>query len=136
MYKILITDKYIKLDSLFNNINKNTGALVSFIGIIKERNNDKKVKSVTYFVLKNLFTTLLEKKCIGLIKNNNISYIYLTQFTGNLHIGGLNSVILVFAKNRNIAFYTCKDLIETLKYELPIWKKEFYLDGSYTWINV
>lgn len=136
MYEITITNSYIIVENIIKNTHKYYGALFSFTGTIKSENNNKQVKNVTYRVFTQLFIQLLKKRCESLIKNNYIDYISITQFTGALHVGGTNSIILVSAKNRNTAFYACKDLVEMLKYELPIWKKETYLDGTYQWINV
>ncbi|MCB1712904.1 MAG: molybdenum cofactor biosynthesis protein MoaE [Candidatus Riesia sp.] len=136
MYEITITNSYIIVENIIKNTHEYYGALFSFTGTIKFENNNKQVKSVRYRVFKQLFIQLLKKRCESLIKNNHIDYISITQFTGTLHVGGINSIILVSAKNRNTAFYACKDLVEMLKYELPVWKKETYLDGTYQWINV
>jgi molybdopterin synthase catalytic subunit len=37
------------------------------------------------------------------------------------------------APHRDMAFQAARTLIERLKKEVPIWKKEFYADGEVTW---
>lgn len=135
-YKIEITKKKITLENINNATQNKSGAIVLFIGLIREINNNKPVKYIKYLVFEKLFTNIFEKKCINLLKNKTKANIYITQYNGLLKINEINSIIIVTANNRKDAFYICKDLVETLKYNTPVWKKEFYNDGTYKWINV
>ena len=134
-YKIKITKKKITLENINNATKNKSGAIVSFIGLIREINNNKPVKYIKYLVFKKLFINIFEKKCINLLKNKINANIYITQYNGLLKINEINSIIIATANNRKDAFYICKDLVETLKYNTPVWKKEFYNDGTYKWIN-
>lgn len=134
-YTIEITKKKITLENINNATKNKSGAIVSFIGLIREINNDKPVKYIKYLVFKKLFTNIFEKKCITLLKNKTNANIYITQYNGLLKINEINSIIIATANNRKDAFYICKDLVETLKYNTPVWKKEFYNDDTYKWIN-
>jgi molybdopterin synthase catalytic subunit len=53
--------------------------------------------------------------------------------TGPLEIGDIAVIIGVTCVHRAEAFAACQWLIDTLKKEVPIWKNEFYADGS-SWL--
>lgn len=134
-YKIKIKKK-INFSTIKNLITKNTGANVTFIGTIKKYNNKKKVKNISYYVFKKLFKKIFEKKCKYFIKNKKALKIKIIQINGILKVKEINSIITVSSKTRKNAFYICRELVETLKYKAPVWKKEFYKDNSYKWLNV
>ncbi len=131
---IIITKTIIDLSTIKHVFNNNVGAMIFFIGVIKGFNNNKHVKNISYCVFENLFYSIFKKKCMSLL-NESIFNIKIIQFSGTLNIGQINSVIIVYSNNRNDAFNVCKELVDFLKTDIPIWKKERYLDGSFTWIN-
>lgn len=135
-YYINITTNQININSISCIFNKNAGAVVSFFGSIRTLNNSKKVKKILYITFNDLFISILKKKCLSLLEDKKHTHIYIIQASGLLSIGQINSIISVSSDNRHDAFYICKDLVETLKYSTPVWKKEFYIDGSFQWLNV
>jgi molybdopterin synthase catalytic subunit len=50
--------------------------------------------------------------------------------TGRVAIGEASLVIAVGAAHRAAAFDACRALLEAIKADLPVWKKEIYDDGS------
>jgi len=53
---------------------------------------------------------------------------------GNLKIGEIAVLIAVGADHRAAAFDACRYCIDTLKETVPIWKKEYFTDGSH-WVS-
>jgi molybdopterin synthase catalytic subunit len=54
---------------------------------------------------------------------------------GTLLPGELAVVIAASAPHRKEAFLACEFVIDTLKRDVPIWKKEFTLDGQ-VWVGL
>ena len=54
---------------------------------------------------------------------------------GSLIVGDIAVGIAVAGDHRDEAFAACRFLIEELKAKVPIWKKEFYADGSVEWVG-
>ena len=44
-------------------------------------------------------------------------------------------VVATSAPHRDAAFASCRDLIDTLKAEVPIWKHQRFGDGSDEWVG-
>jgi molybdopterin synthase catalytic subunit len=51
-------------------------------------------------------------------------------------VGELAFVAVVAAGHRMQAFSSCAALVELVKAELPVWKHEFFADGSNSWVGV
>ncbi len=64
-----------------------------------------------------------------------IAKIALLHRTGRVRLTEASVVIAVSCPHRGQAFASCKYLIDQLKVDVPIWKKEIWADGSGTWVN-
>jgi molybdopterin synthase catalytic subunit len=54
---------------------------------------------------------------------------------GRLDIGEPSVAILATSPHRAEAFAACREAIDRLKTTVPIWKKEFYADGTSDWVD-
>ena len=54
---------------------------------------------------------------------------------GRLEIGEAALVAAVAADHRAAAFGTCARLVDTVKERLPVWKRQFFADGTDEWVN-
>ena len=54
---------------------------------------------------------------------------------GILHIGDAALVAAVAADHRGAAFETCARLVDRVKESLPVWKHQFFADGTDEWVN-
>ena len=54
---------------------------------------------------------------------------------GVLNIGDAALVAAVSADHRAAAFRTCALLVDTVKERLPVWKHQFFADGTDEWVN-
>jgi molybdopterin synthase catalytic subunit len=56
--------------------------------------------------------------------------------TGLLAVGDIAVIAAAAAPHRGEAFAACRTLIDTLKEQVPIWKREAFGDGSHTWVGI
>lgn len=131
-----ITANEIDRDSLAKLcLNHQAGAFASFEGWVRSNNDNKEVSSLEYEVHKDLAVSEGEiilseaKEKFGLL--NAIC----VHREGHLQIGDLAVWVGVTAEHRSEAFAACRYVIDEVKHRLPIWKKEFYKDGSSIWVN-
>jgi molybdopterin synthase catalytic subunit len=54
---------------------------------------------------------------------------------GHLELGEVAVAVAVSAPHRREAFEACQWLMDTIKREVPIWKRERYEDGGEEWIH-
>ncbi|MDV8001999.1 molybdenum cofactor biosynthesis protein MoaE [Rhodococcus sp. IEGM 1408] len=55
---------------------------------------------------------------------------------GVLPVGEIAVVAVAVSPHRAEAFAACSDLIERLKHEVPIWKRQRFTDGVSEWVGV
>lgn len=54
---------------------------------------------------------------------------------GDLEIGDTAVVVAVSAEHRQEAFGACRRLIDDLKAQVPIWKRQSFADGGDEWVG-
>jgi molybdopterin synthase catalytic subunit len=63
-----------------------------------------------------------------------VAAVFLHHRLGRIEVGEISVVAVASAPHRGQAFEACRALIEALKADVPIWKKEFFEDGS-VWVG-
>jgi molybdopterin synthase catalytic subunit len=54
---------------------------------------------------------------------------------GMLEIGDPALVCAVSAAHRGQAFAVCAELVDRIKAQVPIWKEQFFADGTVEWVG-
>jgi MoaE-MoaD fusion protein len=64
----------------------------------------------------------------------DVDRVGITHRLGRIEIGESSVVIVVTSPHRRVAFEACQYTIDRLKQIVPIWKKEFFVDGA-VWVQ-
>lgn len=110
------------------------GAVVTFIGAVRNNSDGKKVLYLEYEAYPEMAKKKLEEIAAEAKKKWPIEEIAVTHRLGRMEIGEISVVIAVSSGHRTAAFQACQYTIDRIKEIVPIWKKEFYEDGS-AWIE-
>lgn len=106
------------------------GGIAVFIGTVRNHHNGKQVKSLQYTAYVPLAEKLIRQIEIEVQKKFGVSYIRVVHRVGLLEIGEIAIIAICYAPHRKEAFAACEEAVERVKHEAPIWKLEFYMDGS------
>ena len=109
------------------------GGQVTFTGLVRRRNDGKSVVGIEYECYQALAKTECRKICFAVAKKYGVGWIDVAHRIGSLQVGDIAVFIQVMSEHRKEAFAACSDVIDQIKKTVPIWKKEFYVDGSYAW---
>jgi molybdopterin synthase catalytic subunit len=111
------------------------GAVVTFDGIVRDNFDGRSVRYLEY----EAYAAMAEKKLaeIGAEVQHKfaIGAIAIVHRIGRLEIGESSIVIAVAAPHRHAAFEACSYVMDRVKAEVPVWKKEFFTDGADHWVN-
>lgn len=107
-----------------------TGAVVTFVGITRDEHMGRRVKYLEYEAQEALAQKMLGELALEASNKFNVPGVAIFHRLGRLKIGEASVVIAVSAAHRAAAFEACRFLIDTLKTSVPIFKKEYYADGS------
>ncbi len=111
------------------------GGVVTFTGVVRDASHGKTVRKLEY----EAFVPMAEKKLFELGEEAKAKWpgvrVAVVHRVGTLAPGELAVVIATSAPHRKEAFLACEHLIERLKQEVPIWKKEHTDDGQ-VWVGL
>ena len=112
------------------------GAQVVFTGAVRNHNQGKPVRGVSYEAFEPLtegiFTDICEE---AQEKWGPDLSIRLVHRLGRLEVGELSVVIIVASRHRDESYQASRYIIEELKHRAPIWKKEHYETGDSEWLQ-
>ncbi len=109
------------------------GGVVLFLGRVRHEARGQAVQRLDYEAYGDMALDELKSLAGEAQRLHGASRVALVHRTGSLEVGELAVAIAVSAPHRKEAFVACEWLIDTLKRRVPIWKKEWYADGS-QWI--
>jgi molybdopterin synthase catalytic subunit len=67
---------------------------------------------------------------------SNVNRVVIHHRIGKLRVGEVSVLVGIGSPHRSEAFAACQYAIDTLKHQAPIWKKEYWQDGSSSWISI
>ena len=133
---IEITSQSITEQAVSDRVRKSThGAIVTFVGIVRDNSEGKRVLYLEYETYGEMAKKKLEEITTEIQSRWGISDIDIVHRVGRIELGETVVVIAVGSAHRLNAFQACQYAIDRLKEIVPIWKKEFYDDGSSAWIG-
>jgi len=122
------------------------GAVVSFSGVVRNHDGGKPVDRLSYSahptarkVLDDVVTQLVAEQvqAAGSEGPDGIPpvRIWVAHRVGPLEIGDPALVCAVAAAHRGQAFAVCSELVDRVKAQVPIWKEQFFSDGTVEWVG-
>jgi molybdopterin synthase catalytic subunit len=110
------------------------GALCVFVGTVREQNRGRRVVRLEYEAYEQMALPLMEQIAAEARRLWPVTQVRMVHRLGALSIGDASVAVAVASPHRDEAFAACRYAIDTLKQTVPIWKKEFYADGS-AWLD-
>jgi molybdopterin synthase catalytic subunit len=107
-----------------------SGCVVTYVGVIRQYSEGKKVASVEYRDPKGVAAGRLQKIADEASQRWQLENVAITHRTGILKVGDINLVVAVAAAHRKEGFAASQYIIDEFKRALPTNKTETYQDGS------
>ena len=134
---IKIQEKDFILDEEIENVKKkhsNIGAVSSFIGYVRDINNNKEVISIELEVYEKMAYKSLENISLEAQQKWNLIDSLIIHRFGKLHINEKIVLVTTFAQHRKDSFQACNFIMDYLKKDAPFWKKENY-NEDFSWLE-
>jgi molybdopterin synthase catalytic subunit len=113
---------------------KEVGAVVVFVGVVRGTHKDEKVLHLEYEAHEDLAPAKMKKIIDDLKAKHGIIDAVVEHRTGTVQVGEEVMYVLVASKHRQEAFQALIELVDRVKHEVPIWKKEVTEKNSY-WVE-
>ncbi len=111
-----------------------SGGLTLFVGRVRDHDGGLGVEGLDYVA----HPTALERLravCERVAERHDVHGVAAVHRVGTLAVGDLAVVVATASAHRGTAFEASRDLIDTLKDEVPIWKHQAFDDGTEEWVG-
>ena len=134
-FNVEITKEKINLnDFIEDKFSSKDGSEVIFLGITRDHNLGREVDKLFYESYSDMASKEIYK-IIDTIKSKwNISSLRIIHRLGTVYPSEISMVLIVTSSHRKECFEAAEFFVDELKKSVPIWKKEFFQDGT-VWIN-
>ena len=130
-----IVDTPIVVEEISNKVkSRNAGAITIFIGTVRELTKGKRTLHLEYQAYEPMAVKMLAQIGDEIKEKWPEAITAITHRVGKLEICDIAVVIAVSSPHRKIAYEANEYAIERIKQIVPIWKKEFWEDGT-LWIG-
>jgi molybdopterin synthase catalytic subunit len=111
------------------------GAVCTFLGTVRELTGARRTVGLDYEAYPEMALKTLAALEAEARRRWPIIEAALVHRVGHLDPGEISVVVAVSCPHRDDAFAACRWLIDTLKEQVPIWKKEVWADGTAEWVH-
>ena len=110
------------------------GGLTLFVGRVRNHDQGLDVRGLEYSAHPTALEAL-RRVCSAVAERYDVHGVAAVHRVGPLAIGDIAVVVATTAAHRGESFAASRDLIDTLKAEVPIWKHQLFADGTSEWVG-
>lgn len=111
------------------------GGIALFVGTVRDHDHGQDVVGLDYSA-HPLATEQLATVCATVADAYPGIRVAAVHRVATLQVGDVAVVVAVSAPHRAQAFDACREVIDTLKHEVPIWKHQTFADGGDEWVGI
>jgi molybdopterin synthase catalytic subunit len=134
---VAVTPDRLELQALLDEIAKSAsadGAITSFVGLVRDHNQGRRVSFLEYEAYEPLAVRALHLIIEEARTTWPTARLGVHHRTGRLEIGDASIIIAAASPHRGEAFAACRYMIERVKQIVPIWKHEHF-EGGDVWLE-
>lgn len=111
------------------------GAVVLFLGTVREMTGGRQTVALDYEAFPDMALAQMAKLEAETRARWPVIQLGIIHRLGHMEPGDISVAIAVSCPHRAQAYEAGRHLIDRLKVEVPIWKKENWADGSTEWVH-
>jgi molybdopterin synthase catalytic subunit len=111
------------------------GAVVGFVGMIRNHDSGRQVVKLEYSAHPSAAQVIADVVAEVAAQSHGVRAVAASHRIGVLEIGEAALIAAVAADHRQAAFDTCAELVDAIKGRLPVWKRQFFADGTNEWVG-
>lgn len=134
-----ITPEKIATSIAHHQVKTNIGAHDIFLGQVRaDEVNGKKVAAIEYTAQEEMaLKAVHEIREATFAKHKDLTCMHIYHSLGKVNAGEICLFVFVSSGHRKAAFSACRDLVEQIKKEVPIFGKELFEDQTHQWkVNI
>ena len=110
------------------------GGIACFLGTVRNHHAGRQVLRLEY----SAYGPMVEAECGRIVAETESRWnvaVSVQHRVGSLEVGDAAVAVVAASAHRDEAFIACRHVIEELKRRVPIWKREYFADGSVEWVG-
>lgn len=111
----------------------NSGAVVMFSGEVRDNNKGKAVTHLEYEAYEPMAEKMIAEILHAALEKWPLNKAICVHRVGKVDVCGCAVVVITSSAHRAAAYEANRYIIDRVKYEAPIWKHEFFTDGTSEW---
>ncbi len=111
------------------------GALVTFHGVTRDHHGGRAVRELSYEAYDDMAIEVGRALLEEVVRDLEVGRLHVVHRLGRVSIGEASIVVVVAAAHRGPAFDAARLVMDRIKRELPIFKRETYEDDSHDWVG-
>ncbi|MCD2463188.1 molybdenum cofactor biosynthesis protein MoaE [Streptomyces sp. NPDC055893] len=135
MRLLAVRDTPLSLDEVYAAVGDDAaGGTALFVGTVRDHDGGRPVASLEYSA-HPAAEAELRRVAEKVAADFPVRAMAAVHRTGHLAVGDVAVVAAVSCPHRAEAFAACARLVEDLKHEVPIWKRQIFVDGAEEWVG-
>jgi len=128
---IEIVREPIDLNRVINSVKDSAaGGTVIFIGTVRNHSSGRSVQALEYQAYESMALRMIEDIALEAKKKWGVLKISAVHRVGMVGAGEAGLVVVVSTVHRKEAFEACRYVIDAIKKDVPVWKKEITEGGG------
>ncbi len=111
------------------------GAALLFLGTVRDRADGRSVSGMEYEGYREMALEVLRRIADEADERFSGPRLAVAHRLGALDVGEVSVGVAVSSPHRAEAYAASRYVMEEIKRRLPVWKKEFYVDGAPEWVR-
>lgn len=110
------------------------GGIAFFVGAVRDHDHGRAVSELRYSAhpsAEDILRGVVEKA----VAQYEVRAVSAVHRVGDLGIGDIAVVVAVACPGRADAFAACREIIDEIKHEVPIWKDQRFTSGESEWVG-
>lgn len=130
-----IQEQPLSLDALIADARDECGALAIFAGTVRDHHEQRAVTHLIYTAHASLGNKMIRGIEQEVREKHGVPVCRVVHRIGRLGIGEVAIYAVVRAPHRAEAFAALRAVVDAVKHRVPIWKEEFYADGTSAFVT-
>lgn len=107
------------------------GAVATFVGVVRNHNHGQPITLLEYQAYESMAVKEMQRVAQGIAEEIPGVQLAALHRVGALKVGEVAVICAASAAHRDAAFLACRALIDRIKAQVPVWKREHGPDGPY-----
>ena len=133
---ILMTREPLNTEALTATVRRESnGGVVTFLGTTRNETGGRRVLYLEYEAYEGMAGKMLARIAEEVTERWGIADVSIAHRFGRLELGEVSMLVAVASPHRAAAFEACQYVVDRVKQNVPIWKKEVFEDGA-AWVGI